>query len=262
MAAQRSLADSLRWMAEGTKTFFGVLAGLPDDRLDVPTALTGWTGRHLLAHVAANADALLNLAHWARTGEERPMYASFERRDAEIQAGALRSAAELRSWAASSAELLDRRLSELDEHQWSRPVRTAQGRTVPAAEVPWMRAREVMVHAVDLGAGVGFGDLPADFLASLIDDITTKRSGAGDGPALALTATAHDGTRTLPGAGGPAAVTGTRTGGPNAATRTWTVAGTGDPVAVTGTLAELAAYLSGRAAGPGGRPAPVLPRWL
>ncbi|MEV0998159.1 maleylpyruvate isomerase family mycothiol-dependent enzyme [Nonomuraea sp. NPDC050202] len=236
MAAQRSLADSLRWMAEGTDTFFEALAGLPDDRLDVPTALTGWTGRHLLAHVAANADALLNLAHWARTGEERPMYASFAQRDADIQAGALRSAAELRSWAASSAELLDRRLSELDERRWSHPVRTAQGRTVPAAEIPWMRAREVMVHAVDLGAGVGFGDLPADFLAALIDDITAKRSGAGDGPALALTATGHGGT--------------------------WTVSGTGDPADVTGTLAELAAYLSGRAAGPGDRPAPALPRWL
>ncbi|MFD0472494.1 maleylpyruvate isomerase family mycothiol-dependent enzyme [Nonomuraea thailandensis] len=141
MAARRSLADSLRWTAEGTRTFSATLAGLPDDRLDAPTALAGWTGRHLVAHVAANADALLNLAHWARTGEERPMYASAAQRDADIQAGAQRSAAELRSWAVSSAELLDRRLSELDERQWGHLVRTAQGRTVPAAEVPWMRAR-------------------------------------------------------------------------------------------------------------------------
>ncbi|WP_222871827.1 maleylpyruvate isomerase family mycothiol-dependent enzyme [Nonomuraea sp. PA05] len=236
MAARRSLADSLRWMAEGGRTFFAALAGLPDDRLDRPTALTGWTGRHLVAHVAANADALVNLAHWARTGEERPMYTSFEQRDADIQAGAVRSAAELRSWAAASAEQLDRRLSELDERQWSRPVRTAQGRTVPAAEIAWLRAREVMVHAVDLGAGVGFGDLPADFLTSLIDDITAKRSGAGDGPALTLTATGVHSS--------------------------WTVAGTGDPAEVTGTLAELAAYLSGRGPGPGDRPAPPLPRWL
>ncbi|UBU10231.1 maleylpyruvate isomerase family mycothiol-dependent enzyme [Nonomuraea gerenzanensis] len=235
-AARRSLADSLRWMAEGSRTFFGALAVLPDDELDRPTALTGWTGRHLVAHVAANADALVNLAHWARTGEERPMYTSFEQRDADIRAGAVRSPAELRSWAASSAEQLDRRLSELDERQWAHPVRTAQGRTVPASEIAWLRAREVMVHAVDLGAGVGFGDLPADFLTCLIDDIAAKRSGAGDGPALVLTAAGSGGT--------------------------WRVAGAGDPADVTGTLAELAAYLSGRAAGPGGRPAPALPRWL
>ncbi|MGR6916773.1 maleylpyruvate isomerase family mycothiol-dependent enzyme [[Actinomadura] parvosata] len=237
MDDRRSLADSLRWMAEGTGTFFDALARLPDDRLDRPTALTGWTGRHLLAHVAANADALLNLAHWASTGEERPMYTSFEQRDADIRTGAVRSPAELRSWAATSAGLLEKRLSGLDERQWARPVRTAQGRTVPATEIPWLRAREVMVHAVDLGAGVGFADLPPDFLAALVGDIAAKRSGAADGPALLLKATDHDGT--------------------------WHVSGTGDdPVTVTGTLAELAAYLSGRATGPGGRPAPALPRWL
>ena len=30
-------------------------------------------------------------------------------------------------------------------------VVTAQGRTVPATEIPWLRAREVYVHVVDLG---------------------------------------------------------------------------------------------------------------
>jgi maleylpyruvate isomerase len=50
-------------------------------------------------------------------------------------------------------------------------VRTAQGRTVPASEVPWMRSREVWVHAVDLDAGVAFADVPADVLAALVDDV-------------------------------------------------------------------------------------------
>ncbi|MGP3964816.1 maleylpyruvate isomerase family mycothiol-dependent enzyme [Nonomuraea sp. 3N208] len=233
MAADRSRADSLRWMAQGTVIFFGALAELPDDLLDQPAALDGWSGKHLLAHVAANADALVNLAHWARTGEERPMYSSPAQRDADIEAGATRPAAELRAWAAQAAETLDARLAELDEQQWTHAVRTAQGRTVPAEEIPWMRAREVMVHAVDLGAGVEFDDLPADFLAALIDDITAKRSGAA-GPALALTATDHG--------------------------RMWTVSGDGDPAPVTGTLAGLAAYLSGRR--PGDGQWPELPRWL
>ncbi|GGO72238.1 maleylpyruvate isomerase family mycothiol-dependent enzyme [Nonomuraea cavernae] len=240
MAASRSRADGLRWTAQGSELFFGVLRALPDERLAGPTALDGWTGRHLLAHVAANADALVNLAHWARTGEETPMYSSPGRRDADIEAGATRPAAELRAWATRSADVLDARLAELDESQWARRVRTAQGRTVPAGEIPWMRAREVMVHAVDLDAGVGFDALPAGFLAALIDDITAKRSGAGDGPALTLTATGHDGA--------------------------WAVSGAGDPTPVTGSLAGLAAYLSGRRSdgvtAAGDRPAPELPRWL
>lgn len=240
MAADRSRADSLRWVAQGTKLFLGALATLPDDRLDQSIALDSWTGKHLLAHVAANADALVNLAHWARTDEETPMYSSPEQRNADIEAGATRPAAELRAWTAQAADTLDARLAELDEQQWTYQVRTAQGRTVPADEIPWMRAREVMVHAVDLGAGVGFDDLQADFLAALLDDITAKRSAGGDGPALTLTATDHNAT--------------------------WAIAGTGDPTPVTGTLAGLTAYLSGRAAdgvtGPGGQPAPELPRWL
>ncbi|MCK2216982.1 maleylpyruvate isomerase family mycothiol-dependent enzyme [Actinomadura sp. ATCC 31491] len=235
----RTRADALRWTAEGTVILFDALAALPDDRLDGPARLPGWTGRHLLAHVAANADALANLVHWARTGEERPMYASPEQRDADIEAGAARPAAELRAWAGRSARVLDERLAELDERQWTAPVRTAQGRTVTAEEIPWMRAREVMVHAVDLGAGVEFGALPAGFLAALITDIAGRRA-AAPGPALTLEA-----------AGGGGA---------------WAVGGSGEPVVVRGTLAGLAAYLSGRGrdgvTGEGGTPPPDLPRWL
>jgi hypothetical protein len=35
-----------------------------------------------------------------------------------------------------------------------------------------------MVHAVDLGAGVEFADLPPEFLSALREDILTKRAGA------------------------------------------------------------------------------------
>jgi maleylpyruvate isomerase len=44
-------------------------------------------------------------------------------------------------------------------------------RPVPGTEVPWMRAKEVWVHGVDLGAGLAFVDLPADFCTALVDDV-------------------------------------------------------------------------------------------
>ena len=66
-----------------------------------------------------------------------------------------------------------------------------------------MRAREVMVHAVDLGGAVTFADLPADFDVALLDDITAKRSAAADGPALLLTPTDDDRTWAVAGAGHP-----------------------------------------------------------
>ncbi|MEV0309585.1 maleylpyruvate isomerase family mycothiol-dependent enzyme [Nonomuraea fuscirosea] len=260
---KRTRADSMRWLAEGTTIFFDALAAMPDERLDGPSALDGWSGRHLLAHVAANADALLNLAYWARTGEERPMYASREQRDADIEAGAKLPAAELRAWAVRASGTLAARLGELDKQQWSREVRTSRGQAIPASEVPWMRAREFMVHAVDLDAGVTFDDLPAGFLAALVDDISASRSGAG-GPTLTLTATDHDGTWTIAGSDTSTVAS---SGVPTVAdSDAPTVATPGAPVEVTGTLAGLAAYLSGRRAhgvtGPDGGPAPQLPGWL
>jgi maleylpyruvate isomerase len=95
-----------------------------------------------------------------------------------------------------------------------------------------MRAREVLVHAVDLNAGTGFGDLPRDFLAALVTDIVAKRRE----PALLLSPTDDD--------------------------RTWQT-GDGDPVPVLvrGPLAELTAYLAGRPFRDV-EPAPALPPWL
>ena len=38
-----------------------------------------------------------------------------------------------------------------------------------------MRSREVLIHAVDLGTGVTFAELPDDFLEALCTDIRTRR---------------------------------------------------------------------------------------
>ena len=157
--------QTLAWMHDGTRRLLGDVAGLPDEALGEPTALPGWNRRYLLAHIAANADALRNLVHWARTGEERRMYASTEQREADIAAGAKLPAAELRAWISSSARALAADLDELgDGPAWEATVITAQGLTRSASEIPWMRDREVWIHAVDLRAGTTFGDLPADFL--------------------------------------------------------------------------------------------------
>ena len=166
-----------RWMDDGTRLFLGALADLGDDDLDRPLALPGWTGRHVVAHVHYNARALGRLVQWATTGTENRMYASPEQRASEIEAGAARPAAELRDLVRRSADDLASALDGLPAGAWDATVVTAQGRTVPATEIPWMRAREVCVHAVDLGAGITFCDLPADFTAALLANVVRKRAG-------------------------------------------------------------------------------------
>ncbi|MER5753538.1 maleylpyruvate isomerase family mycothiol-dependent enzyme [Streptomyces sp. NPDC002088] len=234
----RTFADAREWARTGTKLLLDAVAGLDEAGFCAPSVLPEWTRGHLAAHVAANADALCNLVHWAATGEETPMYASPEERAAGIAKGAAMSAEELRSWVTASAQALDEGWDRLTDEQWQHEVVTAQGRTVPATELPWMRAREVCIHAVDFGTGAGFADLPAGFLTALCDEVVTKRA-AAPGPALTLRAPATGAA--------------------------WDLPGDGEAALVTGELHDIAAYLTGRSAGPltaDGTPAPALGAWL
>jgi maleylpyruvate isomerase len=230
--------QTLNWMHDGTERLLAEVAGLPDDALSAPTALPGWTRAYLLSHLTANADALRNLVYWARTGEERRMYASTQAREVGIAAGAELPAADLRARVSSSAADLAADLDALDGPGgagWDAKIITAQGLTRTASEIPWMRTREIYIHGIDMAAGTTFADLPPDFLAALLDDVTVRRSAKGGGPALLIAAS--------------------DTGG------RWDVAGAGSPVPVTAPLPDLAAYLTGRPA-PSLPAAPVLPPWL
>lgn len=177
----RTLDDSLRWAEHGAKLVHEALAGLDAAAFAAPSGLPGWTRRHVAAHLAANADAVGNLVHWAASGEPTPMYSSPEQRSADIEAGSARPGDELVAWFDASAARLADAMAALTPTQWAAEVVTAQGRTVPASETPWMRSREVMVHAVDLGTGTTFAHLPADFLEALVEDVVAKR---GDVPEI------------------------------------------------------------------------------
>jgi uncharacterized protein (TIGR03083 family) len=233
----RSFADAREWMRRGT-ALFSSRADLGEGALAEPSALHGWTRKHVVAHVAANADALGNLIRWAATGEPTPMYASPTDRAAGIERGCRLPARDLTAWLRRSAGTLEEAMARLSDDLWQAPVLTAQGRTVPAIEVPWMRSREVYVHAVDLATELSFAGLPDGFLTALCDDVAARRS-KGSGPALVLAAT--------------------DTGG------RWKLPGTGEAVTLTGPLAEITAYLAGRAnrlTTANGQAAPVLPPWL
>ena len=170
------------WMDWGTASFLGALDRLGDDELDAPTVLPGWTRRHVVAHVHQNADALRRLVSWARTGIESPMYPGATQRDDDIETGSTLPATDLREHVRTSTAALAADLDALDATIWRQPVVTAQGRTVPATEIVWMRTREVVVHAIDLAAGdgFGFGDVPADLAAALLGEILARRIGHGE----------------------------------------------------------------------------------
>lgn len=238
----RELADVLRWMRTGRAAFGEHVAALDEPGMRAPSLLPGWSRAHVVAHMARNADGLRRLANWARTGVETPMYASWEMRDEEIEATARHDADRLRSELNAAETALADDLDGLTEQQWKNEVRTPRGRAVPATEIPWMRVRELWLHAVDLGTGFRLSGIPADIVDALLDDVTAMSAARPAVPSLTLRADDR--------------------------AATWTIReGDGAAVAVTGTAANLLGWLTGRSepgavTTPDQRDLPDLPSWL
>jgi maleylpyruvate isomerase len=177
--------SSRAWLDEATTLMLRAVDQLDDAAFASPSALPNWTIGHIVAHLHFNAEAIGRLVTWARTGVETPMYSSLSQRSGDIESGASFAPDVLRKHVHTSTRDLTNAFDALTPAMWEHKVVTAQGRTVPATELVWMRFREVAVHGVDLGMGTSFRDLPADAVAKLVQEIVAKRLGAGEGPALA-----------------------------------------------------------------------------
>nr|WP_232532624.1 maleylpyruvate isomerase family mycothiol-dependent enzyme [Nesterenkonia alkaliphila] len=184
MTEDPELKEALLVVRRGTAFFTRMLNLLPDQELDGPSLLPGWTRRHLVAHVGYNARAITRLVQWANTGVETPMYSSPEARAAEIEFGATLPAHALRHLNDHAAISLNVEWRDTPEDAWNAVVRTAQGREVPLSETVWMRTREVWLHAVDLNNGARFDQIPVQVLSGLLRDITAKWRRAGEGEDL------------------------------------------------------------------------------
>ncbi len=233
----RTVTESLAWAGDGAAHLRGLMTRMGDDAFAAPSALPGWSRAHVLTHVARNADAMINLLTWAATGITTPAYASAEARDADIETGSKRSPAEIRADVLASSDRLAHTVRKLPKQAWSAHITNVQGREIPATDIPWIRAREMWIHAVDLDVGASFADFPPPMLTELLADAVAAMGAKEDCPSLRLVA--KDGE--------------------------WTI---GDgAVVVTGPAPELAAWLLGRSRGrelraDGARKLPTLPRWL
>ncbi|WP_449282808.1 maleylpyruvate isomerase family mycothiol-dependent enzyme [Leucobacter sp.] len=203
--AEHAPHEELLLARQGTASFLRRLQELPDADFDAPSALEGWSRRHLIAHVGYNARGLARLVEWARTGVETPMYASSEQREREIVLGSTLPCRALRHLVEHSAVHLNVEWRDLADEQWDHRVVTAQGREVPVRETAWMRAREVWVHAIDLGNGGSFAELPATLLDRLIDDVFAAWHRRGEAVPVTVTSTDREGDRRVRscGTGGP-----------------------------------------------------------
>ncbi|MDQ0962649.1 maleylpyruvate isomerase [Streptomyces sp. B4I13] len=222
-------AHDLESVRTATERLLNALAGRDDASVAEPSRLPGWSRGHVLAHLARNADALVNVF------EGRPMYADAQVRDADIERDASRPLpVQLADVRESAARFQAAASAPAD---WSRTVELRNGVVDAAARVPFRRWVEVELHAVDLGIGYELEDLPAEFTVRETEFLAERFAGHPDVPPTRLT----DGTR--------AWRTGRKADEPE--------------VTVTGTPADLLGWLAGRRDGAGltidGGPLPALP---
>jgi maleylpyruvate isomerase len=234
-----AVTDSLAWAADGAAHLRGLMTRLGDDAFRAPSLLPGWSRAHVLTHLARNADAMINLLTWARTGVVTPAYPSAEARAADIEKGSVRTPTEIRDDVVASSDRLAGVVRALPEAAWAALVTNAQGRVIRASAVPWLRAREIWIHAVDLDAGASFADMPGPMVDTLLTEASEAMGRKPGCPVLRLVDGDHS----------------------------WRVGDAPDPVLVTGTAPELVAWLLGRSKGKplradGTRALPALPQWL
>ncbi|WP_165485453.1 maleylpyruvate isomerase N-terminal domain-containing protein [Protofrankia symbiont of Coriaria ruscifolia] len=67
-----TVANDMHAMADGTARLLAEVERLNNAGVRELSALPGWTRAHLITHLARNADGLVNLLTWARTGIVTP----------------------------------------------------------------------------------------------------------------------------------------------------------------------------------------------
>ncbi|MDJ0381370.1 maleylpyruvate isomerase family mycothiol-dependent enzyme [Streptomyces sp. G-G2] len=220
----------LRSVRDATDRLLTAAAKLDNAAVAEASRLPGWSRGHVLAHLARNAEALVNVF------EGRPMYESATARDADIERDAGRDLVQQLEDVRNSADAFQAVAGAPQD--WSRTVELRNGVTDGASRVPFRRLVEIELHHVDLGIGYELADLPDEFTAREIEFLADRWSGHPEVPPVTLAS--DDG-------------------------RTWhTGSADGSPVTLTGTPAQLLAWLAGRgdkgdALTTAGGPLPLLP---
>lgn len=209
--------------------YLQTLDQLSSATLDEPSHLPGWSRKHVAIHVFNNAEALMRLLEWARTGVKTPMYSSAQARDEDIESGVASTPnADVRGLSHEVAAEFSEELKNLPQAALDTPLKTRHGDTITARHVPWMRAREALLHSVDLGIGMTARDFPSVAVDRIIRNVIAQWEKTATPAHFTLHITDRPDWDTLDVATGDA-------------TRF-----SAQPIEVHGEAAEVASYLTGR----------------
>jgi len=240
-AAAQLASGYLKAVAQATEALYEVVEALDPITARGPSLLPGWNRAHVITHLARNADGLVNLLTWAKTGVEHPAYTSRADRDADIEEGSTRPLQLLRADLDSACLRFAAAARDLPASAWEAEIANVQGKPMLAHQVPWLRLREVWFHLVDLDRGVGFQDLPDELVESFVDSVVGQFADNPEIPPVRLDVELPDGRQ-----------------------RSWELNGGSDETStVSGAAADMIGWLTGRQDGSrlSGN-VPRLPSWL
>lgn len=159
----RALDRDVAGCAAAHQALLADLDGLTDDVARRPSLLPEWSVGHVLTHLARNADSLASMFEGAQRGEVPSQYPSADARNADIQAGAGRSAAQLVADVRRSIWHLEGIWASATATAWSGHGLTMTGR-VAISDLPFRRWGETAIHHADLGLGYTPAQWPAEFV--------------------------------------------------------------------------------------------------
>lgn len=130
-----------------------------EDWFSAPSLLPNWTRRHVVAHLARNAESHVHLFAEAEAGREGDQYpGGAEARAAGIDSYVALNAVDLVARNRAAIYALEATWARASAAAWQGAGRNTAGVRVKTRDLPMLRWREVEVHTSDLGAGVTFRD--------------------------------------------------------------------------------------------------------
>lgn len=143
----------------------GLVVDLDEQVVRAPSGLPGWSRGHVLTHIANFSEAMTRQVEEALAGRLVEMYdGGRPARDAAIEAGAGRSAEELRDHVTAAGAGLLAAWGKVDD--WSRPVLHRNSDLAATVYTGW---REYEVHTVDLALEPTSDDWSEEFCLHLLD---------------------------------------------------------------------------------------------
>ena len=142
-----------------------LLADLNDETARAASGLPGWSRGHVITHIANFSEAMTRQVEEALQGRLVEMYdGGRPARDAGIEAGAGRPAAELTSHLERATTALVTAWDKVGPDDWTRPVLHRNSNLIAAVDATW---RELAIHTVDLDLGVTPASWPPAFCLHL-----------------------------------------------------------------------------------------------